>query len=82
MSKFDDLEFFYDCPTSDTMQEFHQRIKIYLNREDKTVHCLLDRIHKLNKDLNKQVAWWTLCIPEAYLFQSYTNKAILALGGL
>ena len=86
MSKFDDLdrEPFYDCPTSDTMQEFHQRLKIYLpkDKSDRRIVVLLDRVHKQNKELDKQVAWITLGIPEAYLIQNYLNKAILALGGL
>jgi hypothetical protein len=82
LSEFAELIPFYDCPTSDTMVEFHQRFKIFLKPSDKSLHVLLDRVHKKDPSLSKQVGWVTLSISEAYLIQSYLNKAILALGGL
>jgi hypothetical protein len=87
MSDFNSLdqEPFYDCPTEDTMREFFQRVKIYLPKDkkgDKRIVVLVDRIHKENKDLNKQAAWITLSIHEAYLVQKYLNDAILVMGGI
>lgn len=79
-----DEEPFYDCPTSNTMAKYYQRLKIYLPKDktSKRMALLIDRVHKKDPKLSVQVAWIFINVAEAYLIQKYVNMAILLVGGL